>query len=97
MKAIFPQLILSDKSLDALDAVGTFFDKQSCEAQILMNGLRNKSISINDAEKKLEELVKKKSGKETELNKLVLWIPFWENRRMIKQVERELKETNNYE
>jgi len=59
--------------------------------------IRNNTISVNDAEKKLEKLVKAKSNKETELNKLILWIPFWENRRMTKQVERELKETNHYE
>ena len=94
LKAIFPRLLLSDKSLDALDAVGTFFDKHSNEAQFLINGLRNKTISVNDAEKKLEKLVSTKSNKETELNALVLWIPFWENRRMTKQVERELKEAN---
>lgn len=96
LKAIFPRLLLSDKSLDAIDAIGTFFDKHANEAQFLMNGLRNNTISVNDAEKKLEKLVKTKSNKETELNKLVLWIPFWVNRRMTKQVERELKE-NNYE
>lgn len=97
LKAIFPRLLLSDKSLDALDTIGTFFDKHANEAQFLMNGLRNNTISVNDAEKKLEKLVKAKSNKETELNKLILWIPFWENRRMTKQVERELKETNHYE
>lgn len=97
LKAIFPILLLSDKSLDTLDAIGTFFDKQANEAQFLMNGLKNNTISVNDAEKKLEKLVKAKSNKETELNKLILWIPFWENRRMIKQVELELKETNHYE
>jgi hypothetical protein len=96
LKAIFPRLLLSDKSLDAIDAIGTFFDKHANEAQFLMNGLRNNTISVNDAEKKLEKLIKTKSNKETELNKLVLWIPFWVNRRMTKQVERELKE-NNYE
>ena len=96
LKAIFPRLLLSDKSLDAIDAIGTFFDKHANEAQFLMNGLRNNTISVNDAEKKLEKLVKTKSNKETELNKLVLWITFWVNRRMTKQVERELKE-NNYE
>ena len=94
LKAIFPQLLLSDKSLETLDAIGTFFDKHSNEAQVLMNGLRNNSISVDDTEKKLEKLIKTKSSKETELNKLILWIPFWVNRRMTKRVERELKETN---
>lgn len=87
LKAFCTQIILSEKDIDRLDELGVEFDNCRLDYENLMEKLDNEEIS---EEKAIEELNKRSqiiSRKKSELNKLVLWIPFWIKRRLRKDSE----------
>ena len=85
LKAFCTQIILSDKSIEELEELGVDFENCRLAYENLMEKFDNEELS---EEKVIEELNKRSKNynrKKSELNKLVLWIPFWVKRRLQKE------------
>ena len=85
IKSFCTQVVLPDKDIDRLELIGTEFEKHRIRDEELMEKLDNGEISDKEA---IEELKKHSSNygkKKSELNKLVLWIPFWVKKRLQKE------------
>lgn len=82
IKSFCTQIVLPDKDIDRLEALGVEFEKHRIKDEDLMTKLDNKEITDIEA---LEELKRRNSDygkKKSELNMLVLWIPSWVNKHL---------------
>lgn len=91
LKSFFTQIILSEKDIERLDKLGEDFENYRTKCEDLMRKLDNKEISENEASNVIDKQQAIYSKKKTELNKLILWIPFWKKRRLQKESEEYLK------
>ncbi len=91
LKSVFTQIILSEKDIERLDKLGVEFENFRTKYEDLMRKLDNKEISDNEASNVIDKQQSIYSKKKSELNKLVLWIPFWKKRRLQKESEEYLK------
>lgn len=91
LKSFCTQIILSEKDIEKLDKLGVDFENFRTKYEDLMRKLDNKEISENEASNVIDKQQSIYSKKKSELNKLILWIPFWKKRRLQKESEEYLK------
>jgi len=91
LKSFCTQIVLSEKDIEKLDKLGVDFENFRTKYEDLMRKLDNKEISDNEASDVIEKQQSNHSKLKSELNKLILWIPFGENRRLQKESEEYLK------
>lgn len=91
LKSFFTQIILSGKDIERLDKLGVDFENFRTKYEDLMRKLDNKDISDNEASTVIDKQQLIYSQKKSELNKLILWIPILEKRRLQKESEEYLK------
>ncbi len=91
LKSFFTQIILSGKDIERLDKLGVDFENFRTKYEDLMRKLDNKEISDNEASTVIGKQQLIYSQKKSELNKLILWIPILEKRRLQKESEEYLK------
>lgn len=91
LKSFFTQIILSGKDIERLDKLGVDFENFRTKYEDLMRKLDNKEISDNEASTVIDKQQLIYSQKKSELNKLILWIPILEKRRLQKESEEYLK------
>ena len=85
LKTFCTQIILPDKKIEQLDKLGVDFESYRVKDEKLMEELDNDKITDEDAIKELNKHNSDYCKKKAELNKLVLWIPFWIKRRLQKE------------
>lgn len=91
LKSFCTQIILSEKDIEKLDKLGVDFENCRTKYEDLMRQLDNKEISENEASNVIDKQQSIYSKKKSELNKLILWIPFGTKRRLKKESEEYLK------
>lgn len=94
-KAIFPKLILPEKSILALDELYKAFNNSLTDLESLFHNLDNNTISENDAVSEISKLIKSNAELSEELNRLVLWIPAFADKRITEETEYYLNATYN--
>ena len=82
LKAFCTQIILPDSDIEKLDKLGVDFESYRVKDEKLMEELDNDKIMDEDAIKELNKHNSDYCKKKSELNKLVLWIPFWIKKRL---------------
>jgi hypothetical protein len=82
LKTFCTQIILPDKIIEQLDKLGVDFESYRVKDEKLMEELDNDKITDEDAIKELNKHNSDYCKKKSELNKLVLWIPFWIKKRL---------------
>lgn len=87
LKAFFTQIILPEKSIDALDKLGGDFENYRNNFEKLMEEYDNEKITDEDVIKELKKHNSDYIKKKSELNQLVLWIPSWKNKQFQKDSE----------
>lgn len=95
IKAVFPQLVLPDGDITALDNLHTIFTNDRDKAENLLWKIDNKKIPEEEALSELESLQKVITKHTSELNKLVLWIPRFVDNSITKESDRYLNATHN--
>ena len=82
LKTFCTQIILPDKKIEKLDKLGVDFENYRLKGEKLMEELDNDMITDEDAIKELNKHNSDYCKKKSELNKLILWIPFWIKKRL---------------
>lgn len=82
LKTFCTQIILPDKNIEKLDKLGVDFENYRLKDEKLMEELDNDKITDEDVIKELNKHNSDYCKKKSELNKLVLWIPFWIKKRL---------------
>lgn len=95
VKAIFPKLILSEKNILALDELYKAFNNSLTDLESLFHNLDYNAISENDAMLEINRLTKLNTELAEELNRLVLWIPPFVDKRITEETEYYLNATYN--
>lgn len=85
LKAFCTQIILSEKDIEKLDKLGVEFENCRLDYENLMDKFDNEELSEDKVIEELNMQSKNYNWKKSELNKLVLWIPFWIKRRLQKE------------
>lgn len=98
-KAVFPQIILPEKEIAALDKLHEVFLVYRDKVEGLLHRFDKKEINEEEAFIELDSLQKANSKKKSELNKLVLWIPRFIDNSITKESEQYLNAiyNNKYE
>lgn len=94
-KAIFPKIILPDKDIIALDGLNSFFMDYHHKMNELLHQLDYKKI---DEDKALQEMRKQRKNatlKASELNKLIIWIPSWVDKKLTQDTDNHLNAIYN--
>ena len=82
LKTFCTQIILPDNKIEKLDKLGVDFENYRLKGEKLMEELDNDMITDEDAIKELNKHNSDYCKKKSELNKLILWIPFWIKKRL---------------
>ena len=82
LKTFCTQIILPDRDIEKLDKLGVDFEQYRVKDEKLLEELDNDKITDEDVIKELNKHNSDYCKKKSELNKLVLWIPFWIKKRL---------------
>ena len=86
-KAIFPKLILPEKSILALDELYKAFNNSLTDLESLFHNVDYNVVSENDAMSEINRLTKSNIELSEELNRLVLWIPSFVDKKITEETE----------
>lgn len=84
VKSFCTQIILPEKNIEALDQLGIDFERYRDKDEKLMEKFDNEEITDEEVIKELDKHNSDFYKKKSELNKLVLWIPFWKKKQLQK-------------
>lgn len=77
LKTFCTQIILPDNKIEELDKLGVVFENYRIKDEILMEELDNNKKTDEDVIRELNKHNPDFCKNKSELNKLILWIPFW--------------------
>ena len=87
LKSFCTQIILSEKDIDRLDELGIEFENCRLDYENIMEKLDNEEISEEKAKEELNKYSQNYIRMKADLNKLILWIPFWVKKLLQKESE----------
>ncbi len=90
LKIFCTQIILSEKDIDNLDNLGVNFEKYRTTFEKLLEESDNGDLTDKEVLKTLNKNNIDYCKKKSELNKLVLWIPSWVNKKLQEESEKYL-------
>lgn len=93
-KAIFPQIIQPEQDLCALDELMDYYNSFMNKMEVFFYQLDQEQKSDDEIMKDLFVLKEKECKKESQMNKLIRWIPHYMQRKIDEEVIRYIKQVH---